>query len=1110
MPPGTLVSFHQPDSSKLRARRALGNTVSYAALAACTAALASLLAPGEALAGTCVESAPGSGVWVCSDPANPADTSQTINGSVPVSVTTSPGFGITAAAGSGININAGPGVGSLTFTDAYASVITGAQSGINALNLGSGALSITSAGTVTGTNYDGINARNYGTDLSISAADTSGGYHGILARNSGSGALSITSTGTATGTNRHGIYAVNSPAGTDLTISAADTSGRWSGIRTINYGSGALSITSTGTATGTNYDGIFASNSSSGTDLTISAADTSGGWFGIRAVNRGGGELLVTSTGTTTGTNYDGIDIRNFGTDLTISAADTTGGRFGIRARNSGTGALSVTSTSTAAGTSHDGIFATNSSSGTDLTINAVDSSGGRYGIYSVNYGTGTLAITSTGTATGGLSGILANQQGAGALTIGVNVASGAVGIAAEASTGPTTITLASTAIVTGTAGAGIDTRSGGGAITVRGSSGTIIGATDGIYSRSLGGNILVDNLDLVRGNAGDGLDLASAGGSITVQAVDSITGIGGNGILANASGGTGGLISITGNGTIAGSIDGINAVTDGSGTVTIATGGTTYGLENGINVSTSGGAVTVTNSGNLSGGSLAFAAGADTGQVTLANSGTISGAMRFAAGADSFTNSGLFNADGISDFGGGADSFVNSGTLAVAASAAFTGLEQTTSSGLITMADNSATGSLTLSGDFVGTGGTLALDVDFAGSSDRLVIAGAASGSTRILLNNVGGAVAFNQSIVLVDAGEGTEAGAFFTDGSLFGEAVTNSPFVQLMLEFDAGNNDFLLTRTISGQTLEATKLAEAAQSLWYQSADAWGRHRRSAAFDSSDASPLWMEIYTGNAQRDDTAQFATGMSAVSTVLDYQQDSFGIQAGYRLIGGGGDGFGLDLTLGYLNSNLGFDARGNGARFGVVNFGGAASYKAGGFYADALVKYDTISGKLRDTSPQGFQGDLDGDAFGARAQIGYRLGGEQFFIEPQLSLDYQQTRLDDLELDLAGFEFEDVDGLRGSAGVRLGLTDTRANGTAISYYLGASAVHEFEGEAQVRFAFGNQSIAFTNNPIDTYSHLEAGLSIQGKGALSGYFQVEGDVSDDYTSFGGRVGVRLRF
>ena len=142
-----------------------------------------------------------------------------------------------------------------------------------------------------------------GDQLTItSSATITGDTDGINARNNGSGALSITTTGATTGTVDHGIEAWNDPRGTDLTIDAATTSGGKDGIYAVNYGSGALSITTTGTTIGTDTDGIEAWNY--GTDLTIDAATTSGGEFGIYAVNDGSGALSITTTGTTTGRHH--------------------------------------------------------------------------------------------------------------------------------------------------------------------------------------------------------------------------------------------------------------------------------------------------------------------------------------------------------------------------------------------------------------------------------------------------------------------------------------------------------------------------------------------------------------------------------------------------------------------------------------------------------------------------------------------------------------------------------------------------------------------------------------------------------------------------------------
>ncbi|MBL4622528.1 MAG: hypothetical protein JKY89_09025, partial [Immundisolibacteraceae bacterium] len=61
-----------------------------------------------------------------------------------------------------------------------AAAVSGAKYGVNARNIGSGALTITTSGAVTGTNDDGIYARNAGTDLTINAASVTGGIRGIM------------------------------------------------------------------------------------------------------------------------------------------------------------------------------------------------------------------------------------------------------------------------------------------------------------------------------------------------------------------------------------------------------------------------------------------------------------------------------------------------------------------------------------------------------------------------------------------------------------------------------------------------------------------------------------------------------------------------------------------------------------------------------------------------------------------------------------------------------------------------------------------------------------------------------------------------------------------
>jgi len=270
--------------------------------------------------------------------------------------------------------------------------VTGGTDGIFASNRGTGGLSITASGNVSGATGWGIYADNAGTGLTIAAAGVTGGTDGIFASNRGTGALSITSSGNVSGAAGRGIDADN--AGTDLTIVAAGVSGSTDGIFAINHGPGALSITSSGNVSGAAGRGIYANNNSlAGTDLTIAAAGVSGSTDGIFAINRGTGALRITTSGNVSGAAGRGIYASNAGTGLTIDAAGVSGGTDGIAARNNGSGALSITTNGlTQGGTS--GINAFSANAGITITNSST-------GIIQNSTGLSTdLAITTSGQPT--------------------------------------------------------------------------------------------------------------------------------------------------------------------------------------------------------------------------------------------------------------------------------------------------------------------------------------------------------------------------------------------------------------------------------------------------------------------------------------------------------------------------------------------------------------------------------------------------------------------------------------------------------------------------------------------------------------------------------------
>lgn len=293
--------------------------------------------------------------------------------------------------------------GDLTIT---ANETYGADLGISAKNDGSGILSITTTGRTTtssDTTSYGIAAyaTEYSSGLTIDAQYVKAGKIGIYADNRASGTLSITAHDRIEGTTGNGIEASNSSNGANLIITAVDTVGGLSGIYAEHYGSGALSITTNGTTTGTTYRGIRA-RAGAGTNLTLNVADTSGDHTGILALHNGSGTLSVTSTGIVSGTRYDGIHADGSGVGIAINALNTTGKKTGIYAFNQGTGAITITTSGTTTGTTVYGIGAYNYS-GTDISITAEQTTGGVHAIHAHQYGgTGTTRITTNGVTTGG------------------------------------------------------------------------------------------------------------------------------------------------------------------------------------------------------------------------------------------------------------------------------------------------------------------------------------------------------------------------------------------------------------------------------------------------------------------------------------------------------------------------------------------------------------------------------------------------------------------------------------------------------------------------------------------------------------------------------------
>ncbi|MEO0326954.1 MAG: hypothetical protein AAF217_00005, partial [Pseudomonadota bacterium] len=263
----------------------------------------------------------GPGTYICTGPANAVtDTTQVLNsGVVPLNITTSNDFGIDTSTNGGTGLDLSS-LNSITFTQSGTGGITGDTYGIYARNSGTGALSVTATGTITGIVSNGVDAGNNNAagagELTVSAAAVTGAIRGIFARNAGTGVTSVTATGTVTGTASNGVDArnYNAAGAGDLTVSTAAVTGGTYGIYARNVGTGALSVTATGTVTGTGNNGVDARNynAAGAGDLSVSTAAVTGAIKGIFAGNAGTGATSVTATGTVTGIASNGVDARNY------------------------------------------------------------------------------------------------------------------------------------------------------------------------------------------------------------------------------------------------------------------------------------------------------------------------------------------------------------------------------------------------------------------------------------------------------------------------------------------------------------------------------------------------------------------------------------------------------------------------------------------------------------------------------------------------------------------------------------------------------------------------------------------------------------------------------
>ena len=114
-----------------------------------------------------------------------------------------------------------------------------------------------------------------------------------------------------------------------------------------------------------------------------------------------------------------------------------------------------------------------------------------------------------------------------------------------------------------------------------------------------------------------------------------------------------------------------------------------------------------------------------------------------------------------------------------------------------------------------------------------------------------------------------------------------------------------------------------------------------------------------------------------------------------------------------------------------------------------------------------FGGSDSANAFsiGSRIDTGLKFGGTRFFVEPQASLAYVATSIDNIAVGGSTVAFEDAQSLRGRLGVRIGGEVARFTNATLGAAVTGSVWQEFLGDNAVNILRAGRSSGRPTNSI---------------------------------------------
>jgi hypothetical protein len=732
--------------------------------------------------------------------------------------------------------------------------------------------------------------------------------------------------------------------------------------------------------------------------------------------------------------------------------------------------------------------------------------------------GDGSTAATS---GTAGAQGLLIAATGdvsvAGGIDASASAAQAATGVGIT-SGGDVSLSLGSVSAVSTAASAqGIAVEGAGISVSIAGG----VAATGHVDATAVeldGTTLAFDNAGAIGAEAAGVATgvLVSASGSATMANAGTISAIGGTEATAVSFGGAAATVGLDNSGTITataagesgvavalaadaafslantGTINGAIVTRGGDdfvgngtgGTWNVVNGATDFGAgDDGLD-NLSGGTVAIT------GGTIDFGAGDDAirnlsgGTIALADGGIHMGSSTEAG--NSFVNAGTISVSGDSliDMGTGADvtpagiiTAMSFSPMAAPNPVAFA------NDGIIDFVDGTATGVLTIAGDFAGQG-DINLEVDLLnGTSDLLYIDGDVVDGTQQTVNlAVEGVASIDQAPTPFLTVTGSVAEGAFTLGKVTGLGSGNFLDMTLGLS-EATDGDatvFSFNAKVNGLNrtgVLAANMAPGAQTL-IASAIGTMRQRAGAQASASDyGMGPWVRFFdnSGDVDPAHTQDFGTAGD-----FRFEQMNRGLEFGMGFDFDGPVGFGIMLGNADAKQKMNDGSGSDHLEMSSVGLYGTWTMPA--FYVDLSFRWMDLDATLMSSAGE-TRGS--GNATASNIEAGYtgwNMGG--FDIVPQAQYTRSTVDIDPLDGSEVSFESGQSDSSRGRLGVEIARSFDAA-GFSWRPYAAASMVREFDGDGSYTIA---DAYSGTTSIEGTSTLLEAGIGAR-IGSFSGTFGV---------------------